>query len=73
MIKHKTIEAVRERERERERELQFSKIKKEENEGTKFAFICDRLKDRNRAIASRVSLLETLLSKNKEQLKASLF
>ena len=34
------------RERERERELQFSKIKKEENEGTKFAFICDRLKDR---------------------------
>ena len=67
MLNHRTIEAVK------KRELQFSKIKKEENEGTKFAFICDRLKDRNRAIASRVSLLETLLSKNKEQLKASLF
>ena len=71
MLNHKTIEAVRER--ERERELQFSKIKKEENEGTKFAFIRDRLKDRNRAIASRVSLLETFACKNKEQLKASLF
>ena len=46
MLNHKTIEAVRER--ERERELQFSKIKKEENEGTKFAFICDRLKDRSK-------------------------
>ena len=48
MMNHNTIEAVRERERERERELQFSKIKKEENEGTKFAFICDRLKDRSK-------------------------
>ena len=44
MLNHKTIEAVR----ERERELQFSKIKKEENKGTKFAFICDRLKDRSK-------------------------
>ena len=44
-----------------------------ENKGTKFAFIRDRLKDRNRAIASRVSLLETFACKNKEQLKASLF
>ena len=42
MLNHKTIEAVR------ERELQFSKIKKGENEGTKFAFIRDRLKDRNK-------------------------
>ena len=48
MLNHKTIEAVRERERERERELQFSKIKKGENEGTKFAFICDRFKDRSK-------------------------
>ena len=69
MLNHKTIEAVR----ERERELQFSKIKKEENEGTKFAFICDRFKDRNTAIASRVSLLGAFVCKNKEQLKASLF
>ena len=44
MLNHKTIEAVR----ERERELQFSKIKKGENEGTKFAFICDRFKDRSK-------------------------
>ena len=69
MLNHKTIEAVR----ERERELQFSKIKKGENEGTKFAFICDRLKDRDRAVAVKVSLLETFACKNNEKLKASMF
>ena len=44
-----------------------------ENKGTKFAFVCDRLKDRDRAVAVKVSLLETFACKNKEQLKASLF
>ena len=34
------------REREREREPQFSKINRNENKGIKFAFICDKLKDR---------------------------
>ena len=44
-----------------------------EDEGIKFAFICDRLKDRDRAVAVKVSLLETLLGKNREQLKTGLF
>ena len=30
----------------REREPQFSKINRNENKGIKFAFICDKLKDR---------------------------
>lgn len=44
-----------------------------ENKGKKFAFVCDRLKDRDRAVAVKVSLLETLLGKNREQLKTGLF
>lgn len=40
MIENESLEAVR--------ELQFSKIK-EENKGIKFAFIYDRLKDRDKA------------------------
>ena len=44
-----------------------------ENKGTKFAFVCDRLKDRDRAVAVKVSLLGTLLGKNREQLKTGLF
>ena len=43
-MKSKSLGAVRER--EREREPQFSKINRNENKGIKFAFICDRLKDR---------------------------
>ena len=46
MVKRKTAEAVR----ERERELQFSKINKTEDKGEREAFICDRLKDRSKAI-----------------------
>ena len=45
-MKSKSLGAVREREREREREPQFSKINRNENKGIKFAFICDKLKDR---------------------------
>ena len=47
MINLENVGAVRER--ERERELQFSKIDKAEDKGTKFAFIYDRLKGRNKA------------------------
>ena len=43
MIKNESLEAVK-----KERESQFSKIKGE-NKGIKFAFICDRLKDRDEA------------------------
>ena len=52
--------------------ITFNEIKNE-NEGIKLAFICDRLKDRDRAVAVKVSLLETLLGKNREQLKTGLF
>ena len=45
-MENESLEAVRER--ERERDPQFSKIN-EENKGIKFAFICDRLKDRDKA------------------------
>ena len=39
-MKSKSLGAVR------EREPQFSKINRNENKGIKFAFICDKLKDR---------------------------
>ena len=48
MVRSETGGAVRER--ERERKLQFSKINKTEDKGEREAFICDRLKDRSKAI-----------------------